>query len=172
MFLKMAGCLLILSASSLLGHLVAQTFSRRPEELRTMQSMLNRLENEIKFMSNLLSESFRRICTENSVVADIFLDAAGFMDTGERVTAQKAWEMSIKNNIKKTAFDKEDEKILLDFGQMLGVSDLEGQLKNIRFTLRQLEIQEKKAEEARRKNETMYRRLGVLGGLALIILLI
>ena len=80
--------------------------------------------------------------------------------------------MSIKNNIKKTAFDKEDEKILLDFGQMLGVSDLEGQLKNIRFTLRQLEIQEKKAEEARRKNETMYRRLGVLGGLALIILLI
>ena len=34
---------------------------------------------------------------------------------------------------------------------MLGSSDLEGQIKNIRLTLNQLKLQEQKAEEFRKK---------------------
>jgi len=54
---------------------------------------------------------------------------------------------------------------------MLGSSDVEGQIKNIRLTINQLKLQEQKAEELRAKNEAMYRNLGILGGLAIIIIL-
>ena len=67
--------------------------------------------------------------------------------------------------------NSEDEEILISFGKLLGSSDTEGQIKNIRLTLNQLKMQEEKAEELRKKNESMYRNLGVLGGLAIIIIL-
>ena len=62
--------------------------------------------------------------------------------------------------------------MLVSFGRMLGVSDCEGQIKNIRLAIEQLKIQEQKAEIDRGKNEVMYKRLGFLGGLALALLLI
>lgn len=80
--------------------------------------------------------------------------------------------MAVKENIKKTALKKEDEAIVLSFGKMLGASDLEGQISNIRLTLTQLKMQEEKAEEEKEKNKTMYMNLGVLGGLAIVIILI
>jgi len=81
-------------------------------------------------------------------------------DTG--ITAGEAWAKAVKENIKNTSLNKEDEEIIISFGKMLGSSDVEGQIKNIRLTINQLKLQEQKAEELRAKNEAMYRNLGYL----------
>ena len=88
------------------------------------------------------------------------------------ISASEAWQRAVTENIGKTALTKEDAEVLLDFGKMLGSSDLEGQIKNIRLTQTKLGIQEKKAEESRRRNERMYQSLGILGGIAVVIALI
>ena len=91
------------------------------------------------------------------------------MQKRPEISASEAWKDAVKLNIDATSFDKEDEKVIISFGKMLGSSDLEGQIKNIRLTLNQLKLQEQKAEEFR-KNEAMYRNLGILG-IAIIIIL-
>ncbi|MDP4093543.1 MAG: stage III sporulation protein SpoIIIAB [Bacillota bacterium] len=173
MLLKLLGGLIVISASCLMGYAFARDCARRPKELRLLQVLLQMLENEISFLSNLLTDSMDKISYgHNGGVYDIFRGAANNLRKDEGHNAFEAWEMSVKNNIYKTGLNKEDEEILLSFGKMLGSSDVEGQLKNIKLTVNQLKVQEKKAEEARQKNEKMYKSLGFLGGLAVVIILI
>ncbi|MCX7843271.1 MAG: stage III sporulation protein SpoIIIAB [Clostridia bacterium] len=171
MVLKIGGSLLVLAASSLIGWILAGDFSRRPNELRALQGMLEMFETEITFMSNVIADAFDKISkSSQSSVALFFKLTAEKLQAGG-MNACQAWEAAVKEGIRATALNKEDESILLSFGKMLGNSDVEGQVKNIRLTLHQLKLQEQKAEESRKKNESMCKSLGVLGGLAVVVVL-
>jgi len=170
MILKILGSLIVFISCSLLGYSHARTYAKRPEELKVLQTLLQIFENEISFLSNILREAFQKVysCTDSSV-AVFFKATIENLDDG--LCASEAWTKAVRENISKTNLNSEDENIIISFGKMLGSSDLEGQIKNIRLTVNQLKIQEQKAEELRSKNERMFKNLGVLGGLAIIILL-
>jgi stage III sporulation protein AB len=171
MIIKFVGAIVLICATSFIGFSLAADCSKRPKALRELQSLLQMLENEISYLSNLLSEAFYRISEgTNSDTAILFKEAARNLGTNG-VTADSAWEKSIEENYAKLSLNKEDRTILLTFGKMLGNSDLEGQLKNIKLISSQLKLQEFKAEEMRHKNEKMYRSLGVLSGLAVAVIL-
>lgn len=173
MMIKVVGSFIIIGGSTLLGYLLSRDCSRRPQEIRVLQTLLQMFENEIFYLSNLLSDAFKKISrSSDSPVTVFFSETVKNLIEQDGITASQAWELAVRRNIRLTALNGEDEDILVTFGKMLGDSDVEGQLKNIRLTLNQLKLQEQKAEEARRKNEKMYRSLGVLGGLALVIILV
>lgn len=173
MYLKIMGSLLIMGAASYLGYTLSGDFAKRPAQLRALQGQLQMLENEIGFMSNLLIDAFEKIYKYGkNETGMFFIAAAGFLKESSGVNASGAWEMALKENIGKTSLNKEDAEILYSFGRMLGNTDCEGQINNIRLTVSQLKMQELKAEDSRVKNEKMYRSLGVLGGLALVIILL
>ena len=67
---------------------------------------------------------------------------------------------------------KEDGEILKDFGKNLGSTDKENQLKNFKLIYLQLEKQQKDAENLKNKNAKMYKSLGALVGITIVILLI
>ncbi|NMB34154.1 MAG: stage III sporulation protein AB [Clostridium sp.] len=172
MTLKIIGSIIVLLSSSLLGYIYSKRSSDRPKDLRAIQGLLQMLENEMSFLSNVLTEAFTKIYQYNDEDVTIFFeDTVKIINSDIGVNACEAWEKAVKGNLGRTSLNNEDEKILLSFGKMLGKSDIEGQIKNIRLTLNQLGMQERKAEELRKKNESMYKSLGILGGLAIIILL-
>jgi len=141
--------------------------------LRILQDMIRMLENEIKFFSTYISDAFRKICSSiDSPVKEFFMSTVEKLEKEQGINASLAWEMAVRENIGKTALNAEDMDVLLAFGKMLGNSDLEGQLKNTGFLLQQLGLQEKKAEEKKKKNERLYRTLGLLGGIATVVVLI
>lgn len=173
MLLKIIGSVLVVAASSIIGYIFSRDCGKRPQDLRILQGLLQMFENEISFLSNVLTDSFEKIHrASNCEVSNIFKETADNLKRNNSLNASQAWEDSIRKNIKGTALNTEDEEILISFGKMLGKSDVEGQIKNIRLTVNQLKIQEQKAEDSRKKNESMYRYLGILGGLALVIVLI
>ncbi len=53
-----------------------------------------------------------------------------------------------------------------------GKTDVEGQISEIELTSSFIDIQIKKAEEERKKNEKMYKTLGSVIGLAIVIVLV
>lgn len=173
MLLKIIGSVLIITASSFIGFVYSRDCSKRPQQLREIQSMLQMLENEISFLSNLLADAFEKVYKSNKDATSlIFKSAFENLCGNTGYNAQEAWELAVRDNIKKTSLNEEDELILISFGKLLGNSDVEGQINNIRLTISQLKMQELKAEEIRKKNENMYRALGVLGGIASVILLL
>lgn len=171
MIIKLIGAAVLICSTSLIGFSLAADCSKRPKALRELQALLQMLENEISYLSNLLGEAFNRIYERSNLdTALLFKEAAKYLETGG-ITADLAWERAVDENYSGLSLNKEDKAVLLTFGKMLGNSDLEGQLNNIKLISSQLKLQELKAEEMRQKNEKMYRSLGVLSGLAIAIIL-
>ena len=85
-------------------------------------------------------------------------------------TAGDAWNEAILNV--DSNLNDEDKQTLQMLSKMLGESDLEGQVSQIDITLNFLEKQIQNAEENKNKNEKLYKKLGTIMGLAIIIILI
>lgn len=88
----------------------------------------------------------------------------------KEVSAGEAWKHAIQNS--KTNMTEEDLKVLENFEKMLGKTSIEGQLSEIKLLERFIDEQIEKAEEEQKKNEKLYRNLGVIAGLAIAIILI
>lgn len=172
MLLKLAGGAMILAASSLIGFSLADRLVKRQQQLKQLTGLMHLLENEIRYMSNLLADAFEKITDDRMTeAAAFFTESASILRKENETSASEAWRRAVAKCIKNTSLDKEDERVLLSFGNMLGNSDTEGQLKNIRFIISRLEEREQNAEEKRKRGEPMYRKLGILAGLAIVILM-
>lgn len=173
MIFKIIGSIIVLLSSGFLGFVLSSDCRKRPQQLRELQAMLIMFENRISYLSDVLAEAFGTISrTSKSPVAVFFRNTAEKLAESKGCSSLRAWESAVRENIKRTSLNREDEEILVSFGKLLGSSELEGQIRNIRLTLEQLRLQEKKAEESRARNEGMYRSLSILGGIAIVIVLI
>ena len=160
MLLKIVGSLIVFISSSLLGYMYSRKCSERPKDLRTLQGLLQMFENEISFLSNVLTKAFLKIyrCNDSGVSA-FFGHTVEILNSDAGINARDAWTKAVRENINKTALNSEDEEILISFGKLLGSSDVEGQIKNIRLTLNQLKMQ----EERRRTEKKMNPCIGIWG---------
>ena len=86
------------------------------------------------------------------------------------MSAGEAWEKAI--NESNTKLTKDDKDTLKSLAKMLGKTDLDGQVNEIRLTLKFLETKLKDAEIEKTKNEKLFKTLGATIGLALVIILI
>ena len=65
----------------------------------------------------------------------------------------------------------EDITLMKNLGNVLGKTDIEGQMSEINQFLLLLKEQIKNAEEEKNKNAKMYKSLGTIIGLAIVIIL-
>lgn len=84
--------------------------------------------------------------------------------------AGEAWEKSIDEA--KIMLKKEDKEALKSLSKLLGSTGIEGQLNQLHMVNSFLEEQIKEASIAKDKNEILYKKLGVIVGLAIVIVLI
>lgn len=173
MILKLLGSMIVISFSAFLGYIFSRECQRRPQELRELQMLLQMFENEISYLSSVLADAFETVYkSAGSGVGLFFGETVQLLQKEKTLSACEAWKLSVEKNIKNTSLNREDQDILISFGKILGNSDIDGQVKNIKLTLNKLKLQEQKAEDARLRNEKMYKSLGFLGGVAVVIILV
>jgi len=173
MILKIMTSLAIVGSSAMIGISLANRYVQRTNELRELQGALSRLEAEISHYSTRLPEALKNIgTTAGGETGRLFLMTAENLSGADACSVEEAWKQSLEEGKKRMSLAAEEYDILMRFGAQLGCTDKEGQKKYITLTLSQLKLQEAKAFEQRYKYERMYRSLGILGGLALAILLI
>lgn len=154
--------------SSMLGIMFANKYKDRVKDLKEMKSALNILKTKIEYTYEPLPQIFSQIADEyTSGVGEIFRISSKKMN---ELSAGEAWKYGIKNA--KTNMKEEDIKILENLQKLLGKTNAEGQLSEIElidnFISEQIEI----AEEEQKKNEKLYKSLGIIAGLAIAIILI
>lgn len=170
MILKVLGGVLIVLSSYLIGLWWANTLKNRVEDIRGFLQALKELQNEISFYSNILSEAFLKISNNaNHRISNILKDMSKNLKTK---SSNIAWREAMKANYKNTYLESEDINIILSLGNLLGVSDVKGQICNIKNVVAKLQNQEKKAQEIRQKNEALFKNLSILLGATIIILLL
>ena len=66
----------------------------------------------------------------------------------------------------------EDIELFLSLGRVLGSSDRKDQEKNFNFVFKQISVLQKEAKIEKDKNEKIYKNLGILSGITILIILL
>ncbi len=90
----------------------------------------------------------------------------------QEYTIEAAWQKSLDQFRDQWPLHKEEWALLLSVGEVLGKTDKAGQSAFIQMMRDKFSMQEKKAEEERAQKEKLYKNLGALSGLALVLVLI
>ena len=147
---------------------MSKKFSNRLRDLKEMRKALNFFEEKIKFTYEPIQDVFEEISHKvKENIGEIFHNSSKAM---ENESAGESWENAVENS--NNNFTKEDKDIIKGLAKMLGKTDIDGQVSEIKLTCKFLDVQIKDAENEKLKNEKLYKTLGATIGLALVIILI
>lgn len=159
---------LIFSLSSTIGITISKIYENRVKELKEFKNILNFMKTKIKFTYEPLEEIFKEIAKENTTqIEKIFGKMSNKINYSQ---VSDVWPTCIQEA--DISINQEDKDILKKLGKLLGQTDVEGQVSEIDVTQSFLDIQIEKAEEEKKKNQKMYKTLGVVIGLVFVIILI
>ena len=153
---------------SIIGLLKSQKYVYRVEELQEFKNALNMFKTKIKFTYEPIPDIFSQISGSiNPSVGSIFKIASYNM---KFFPAGDAWNKAVDTDILNISL--EDKGALKNLSKLLGETDIDGQLSQIEVTTSFLDEQIRKSEKEKEKSEGMYRKLGMIVGLGIVIILI
>lgn len=171
--LKLVGASLIIISTTLIGFYFAQKLSDRTKQIRALQMSMQVLETEIVYASTPLLDAFKKMnSVGNEIVIQFFKRIAYYLENLDGETTSTCWRKALQDMEPKLALKKDEVEWIRHFGQVVGISDSEDQQKHLRILMTNLQKAEKVAEEEQGKYEKMYRTLGLLSGLVIVILLL
>jgi len=142
----------------------------RHRQLREIRAALRALETEIVYGRSLLADACRRL-------ADLSPGAGGsilaWMGQGLATSglAGESWSGALEIAEVELALDAEDLRILGTLGTCLGQSDGVDQSAHLTMVREMLGEREAQAAEVARRNGRLWAYIGLLGGLALVLLI-
>ena len=169
--MQLLGAVLILVATSWAGFELARNLMERPKQLRQLKVALQSLEAEIMYGHTPLADASKHIAKQlDKPLTWFFTTFANKLEKGD-VSVKQAWNDSLEEVWKSTAFKSAEIEILKQFGETLGQHDLATQQKHIVLAMTHLEREELDARDKQARYEKMFKSLGILSGLLLVILL-
>ncbi|WP_374712122.1 stage III sporulation protein SpoIIIAB [Symbiobacterium terraclitae] len=173
MTLQLIGALLTVLVPSWIGFQIAARYARRPAELRAAQNGLAVLVTEVEYGATPLPDALRSAArAAGATVGAMLVDAAHRLEEGGGVTPGEALTAAVAAHREATCLTPADLEILLALAPVLGASDRRDQVRHLRLAMDRLAAAEAVAADERRRYERMYRYVGVLSGLALVLILI
>lgn len=158
----------ILGLSTAIGFLISKSYQNRVVELKEFKNILNIMKTKIKFTYEPLAEIFKQIAKDNDTeIEKIFGQMANQLSYYQ---VKEVWENCIQDA--DISIKQEDKDILKKLGKLLGQTDVDGQISEIEVTENFLDMQIENAEEEKKKNQKIYKTLGVVAGLVFVIILV
>ncbi|MDO4283314.1 MAG: stage III sporulation protein AB [Clostridia bacterium] len=153
------------------GIMKSKKLETREQILREMVIFLNLVKNDIRYMMNILPNAYeiarQKLSTSLKIaIGKIVIDMINYSN-------HAILEQSIMKNISDIdELTKYDKEVFISTLKNLGRSDLESQINIIDNSIHIIENQIKEANEIKLKNSKLYRTVGVITGLMIVIVFI
>lgn len=171
--IKLIGAIMIIVAGTLIGFQQAARFAERPRQLRQLAHALQRLETEIGYGHTPLPEALERTAsTAPPPISAMLRQAAQGVLAAEGPSFQESWSEAVKAHWRDTSLKASEQGVLLRLGTTLGISDKEDQMKHLKLALSQLKAEEDSARDDQVRYEKMWKSLGVLLAVLIVILMV
>lgn len=170
--LKYIFLFLVFLGTTSIGNLISKKYRNRVKELKTFKEICNGLNTKMKFTYEPLGEIFEEMSNtfrKEKYISNILKQTS--IDMRES-SFKKSWENSLEQEKNHLNLNTEDINVIKGLSNMLGKTDVEGQLSEIELTMDFLDTQIKEAETQAERNQRMYRSLGTIVGLVIVILLV
>ncbi len=163
---------MIISGSTLLGIVIANSFSKRVKELFDIKTFLTVFEtsmSDIGMHTEDILQSTRQYMKTGikQIISKIYSD----MQTEYPDLLEKSWEEQIIKNRGKLSLTDQDIDTFISIGKFLGNTGLENQKKHIQHMIGVIDKQMEHAVTQRDKNKKIALNFGVLGGLMITLML-
>lgn len=171
--MKILGIIFILISGTSFGFYYSFKPIYRKSDLLEMKRAILILNSEIKFLSTSIKEALNSI--EKSItgpISNIFSIFKKEIDQRRGEELYLIWEDSLEKSVKNTYFIKEDVEKFKLIGKSIGSYDKELNINGLNIILDYIDLSISEIEKEKLKNIKMYQSIGILGSLALIILLI
>jgi len=169
--LKLVISLFIIILCSYVGYLKSKKLREREYILREMVTFLKLVENDILYMMNVLPNAYeiarQKLNTMlKDVIGNIVVDMLN-ENYGDHM------EENITRHIAQiTELTSYDKEIFAQTLKNLGKSDVESQISMIQNSITIIENQIQEANEIKNKNAKLYRTIGAISGLMIVIVFI
>ena len=165
--IKLTILISIFLSSLYIGILISKKYANREKELIEILNALNMLEAKIKFTYDPLQDIFETIAkTLNNNIGAIFEKSKKNI---KELGAGQAWNKAIDET--NTDLLEEDKTILKGLGRLIGKTDIQGQISELELLKEFIKKQANEAKREREKNEKMYKTLGGIIGIAIVIII-
>lgn len=171
--LKIIACIMIVIPSSIIGIMIGKRYSNRVKNINDLINCLLILETEIVYLSNPVKVAFKNVHKKmRNNTSYLFKETIELLNMNTNITLYYALKEVINKSGSSLDFNEDDLNILLSLGKVIGITDKEEQKKYFDSSIQQLKIQRQQAIEKMNKNENLYKKLGVLLGMLIILIFI
>ncbi|BCJ85929.1 stage III sporulation protein SpoIIIAB [Effusibacillus dendaii] len=170
--IKLIGSTLVILAATGFGLWRAGFYHERAKELQQLITALQMLETEIFYGATPLPEAFCRIGERIAGKIGLLLTESGQgLIHGDGRSAGRIFQENLLSFASKLHLKPQDFEILTALGHTLGNSDRTDQIKHIQLACTRLEAEASIAKDERDRFGKMWRYLGALTGLAVVIIM-
>lgn len=164
---------IIIIFSSILGYAYGNIYTKRAKNLLDLQYCIRILESEIVNGNLPLPLALENTSIKGrGKIAILFLEIKGDLIVNKQEDVYYSFLMQRHILKDKYALKEQDIEVFLYLGKILGKTNRLDQENKIKFVISQLENHYIEAESEKNKNSKLYRTLGFLVGLGLVIILI
>ena len=172
MISTIAGAVALLAGCVSLGFYLAAQEGFRVHDLQEFKKALMILSSEIEHMRSPLAIASANIAKRvKEPISSLFAQFASLLTKNEGETAYQLWVQAAESNKHRSYLSKEDWDAIESFGKTLGYLDKQMQQSAITCTIEYINEKTASLQTQSDKNKRMFRSLGVIGGLLLVVLL-
>lgn len=174
MWAKWLGAFMILAAAATWGNEQAAVMRRRVKELEDFRLGLRLLSAEIGYTSTPLPRALENVHhrLSKTTVRNFFSETGRLLKEPEVGDATAAWSGAMDRVKHQLTLTQEDWPVLMRAGAGLGNMGRDHQIQQLEAAQMQLASHAATAAARCEGGEKMWRYLGVMGGLAVVILLL
>ena len=152
------------------GILLSDRLNKRVKELDKNLIFIDKLKTCLTYQNLPTNEIVEQLAGDPSCNTLVFLETCCELLQGG-ASFPKAWKDAVNQTKGKTSLTEPDLSILLSLSGIVGAADVEGQLSALSMVEEQLKRQRQEAQEAKEKKGKLYRSLGALAGVGMVIIL-
>lgn len=150
-----------------MGRYLSQRLSQRIKLLEQINLMINTIKTQLEYCNTPLGELLVKLNHNKELN---FIDEC-IKQYEEGTQFSLAWSNSLYNNPSLYFLPKGDKEVLQAFGNVLGTTDLNGQLNICSFYISQIKEKQKDAKERFKTYGRLYSAMGILSGATIAIIL-
>lgn len=171
--MKIIGMILVITSCSGLGLIYSTRLKKRVEDFIRYKKALILLKNEINYSVTPLPEAFEYVGKKiEGHIGNYFTVISEELKKKISGNINTIFKEHAFRELEETCLNKKDIENIVSFSSNLGVLDKESQLNNIKLQIEVVEEEINNAREDESKNGNLFKTLGVLAGIFIIIIFI
>ncbi|MDF2951843.1 MAG: hypothetical protein K0S18_1426 [Anaerocolumna sp.] len=173
LWIKIIGCILIITSCTGMGWYFSSELKNRISDLRDLRKIIILLRGDIRYANTPLPEAVQALSVRQEGKYKVFLSeiAEKLNELGGK-SFQSIWKETIDKKLDNTSLSKKDLEHLGQLGENLGYLDKDMQINTLDLYLSQIEEEIKELTRNVKEKTYLYNSLGVMGGIFITIIML